>query len=343
MLNMSKILVLDYPSEFTFPPKGYGGIERWLWSFAKQSTILGHEVILSGPLWQSHHLPAAAHYNERIDQSTEVPFLEKYGKVDFLVGGHEYWANAELRNVFSRIADKSLTFQMMPNFDYGGVAFDNMRHYLFCFSKEMQSIYAQQTPNLALCAGEGINEDPQKSNDDNYLVWIGRLDEEKAPHLAVLAAEKLGLKIKIIGKPQFDDVYYDRYRDIFSKSCVEEMGILAGLEKMKIIAGASAAVYTCSQQWIESAGMIFAEYLRSGVPIAGLAWRRGTAAEHAITKETGSITFVSSDESESEIIDKLAHSIRECIKLDRNTVFEVGGRMFSPKYITKNMLEMITS
>ncbi len=48
MLKGKKIVVCDYPSKYLFPPKGYGGIERWLWTVAKESVGLGMEVLILG-------------------------------------------------------------------------------------------------------------------------------------------------------------------------------------------------------------------------------------------------------------------------------------------------------
>src|SRR3989344_2268942 len=102
---MKRTLILDFPSDFLFPPNGYGGIERWLWSVAKQSAKLGHEVILSGPLWQTNCLPSAKHFKKRINKDTYREFLDTHAKVDYLVGGHEYWESADMRRVFALVSD----------------------------------------------------------------------------------------------------------------------------------------------------------------------------------------------------------------------------------------------
>lgn len=339
---MKKIAVLDYPSEFLFPPIGYGGIERWLWSIAKQSVHLGLDVVLCGPLWQSEYLPAARTFKQRLSAATVEEFIEFHGRVDYLVGGHEYWNDSNLRDIFSMVSNKTATFQMMPNFKYDGIVFDNAVHYLFCFSIEMMHLYAQQNPTLSFCAGEGLGENPLRHIAEPYLVWTGRLDEDKAPHLAILAAKKLGMRIKIIGKPQYDSNYYKKYAKYFQDPLVEQLGILAGKEKMEVIARASVAVYTCSPDWVEAAGMIFAEYIRSGVPLAALAWRPSTSAEHAVIGgKAGVLAQAYGQENEEDAVEILASAINKCLQLNRDSVRKIGAQYFDPKVILHTMLKTL--
>lgn len=338
---MKKILVLDYPSDYYFPPIKYGGIERWLWSIAKQSINLGHKVVLSGPRWRFDTLPKAIAYPKRINKSNYRSFIGKFGKFDCIVGGHEYWNDDGKRELFEKISDKTFTFQLMPDLIYKKNVFDNRKHFLFCFSPEMKKRFAAQNPILSYCSGEGFQENPIKSDDKEYLVWIGRLDKDKAPHYAALAARMLKIPIYFIGKPIYQPEYIKEYDSFFKSKYVNFLGELAGQEKMRLISSASVAIYTCSRDWIEAAGMIFSEYSRSGIPIAALSWREGTAADIAINNKLGKVIKLEGTESDEGIADKLSKAIKISAKLNRDLVYNEGNRLYSPKNLTEGYFNTV--
>lgn len=59
------------------------------------------------------------------------------------------------------------------------------------------------------------------------LIWLGRIDEEKAPHIAILAARIAGRRIRIVG-PVFDAAYVERHGTLFRAGHVELAGELGG-------------------------------------------------------------------------------------------------------------------
>lgn len=59
------------------------------------------------------------------------------------------------------------------------------------------------------------------------LIWLGRIDEEKAPHIAILAARIAGRRIRIVG-PVFDAAYVECHGTLFRAGHVELAGELGG-------------------------------------------------------------------------------------------------------------------
>ncbi len=337
-----KILILDFPSQFYFPPYGYGGIERWLWSVAKQSIALGHEVILSGNRWRIETLNHPAHFSERINKDTFSKFKKKFGKVDIVVGGHEYWANKEIVDIFNQISDKTFTYQLINKEVYKTPTFDNDKNFLFCFSEEMEKIFSMQSPTLIPCSSEGYNEDPIiHSSPEEYLVWVGRLDEDKSPHYAALAAIKMKMPLYILGNVEYQPRYMKEYEHYFRSKYIKLVGVCAGKKKSEIISKASAAIYTCSRSWVEAAGMVFSEYLRSGIPIAAMSWRSGTSAYSAIDTDTGQVSAISNEDNEEEITDKVITAINYSLNLDRDLVFRKGSYKFSPSNLVQRYIKRV--
>lgn len=229
--STKKVIVCDFPSEFLFPPIDYGGIERWLWSVAKRSAELGYTVILSGPLWRKELLPQVIYCEERITEIIPEEFLKKYGKADYLVAGFEYFKDKNLKEKFKKISRILITYQAMPT-PYERMEYNGKDVILFCFSEEMMEKYKEQSPVKIDRSGEGFNEDPIRREPEDYLVWIGRIDRDKSPHYAVMAAKKLNMEIYLIGKPRYQPEYAEKYKNILSQPHVKHIDAISGNEKM---------------------------------------------------------------------------------------------------------------
>ena len=72
-------------------------------------------------------------------------------------------------------------------------------------------------PELAVHLGLREEEPPAAGTD---LVWLGRIDEDKAPHIAARAAQILGRRIRIVG-PVFDKEYVRLHERLLTAEHVE--------------------------------------------------------------------------------------------------------------------------
>ena len=341
LINMTpkdRVVVCDFPSQFLFPPTGYGGIERWLWSVAKRSDELGCEVVLSGPQWRSYLLPQARHYKDRIEHHEKAAeFIKTNGRFDILIAGHEYFDDPDIVESFKTVAENMFTYQLTAK-PYTRVAHGDRCH-LFCFSDEMMRLYADQKPKKMLVVGEGEHEDPIPLETDNYLVWVGRLDKDKSPHYAVLAARKLGMDLFILGDIQYQPEYRDAYRDVLFSDGVKHFGVVSGKRKMELIGGAKCAFYTASPDWTEAAGLVLSECIRSGVPVAGMTWKGDDSVVEAVgDNEGGYVNKIPLHASDKDIADALEDSARRCFEIKRENILNYGNSRYNPRSITEKFL-----
>jgi glycosyltransferase involved in cell wall biosynthesis len=200
---------------------------------------------------------------------------------------------------------------------------------LYCYSPEMMMRYAADHPRAELAVHQGLGEDEPPAADGRDLVWVGRIVADKAPHLAVLAARRLGRRIRVVG-PVFDAGYLERHRTLFSGSGVELVGEVGGAAKTAEFHRGRVLVYTCARTYVEAGAAVFGEALRAGTPIAALVWRTGTCAEAALCAETGTIAVVDPTESDQVAVAALASAIEQASRLRAAPVQEVGMARFDP-------------
>ncbi|WP_159927210.1 glycosyltransferase [Rhodococcus sp. WAY2] len=116
-----------------------------------------------------------------------------------------------------------------------------------------------------------------------HLIWFGRLVPEKGAHVAVDAARRAGFPIVLAG-PISDAEYFDRMIRPRLGSEVTYLGHLAQPELAAAIGGAAATLVT--PLWDEPYGLVVAESLACGTPVAAFA--RGGIPE-VLTPDCGSL------------------------------------------------------
>lgn len=137
-----------------------------------------------------------------------------------------------------------------------------------------------------------------------YLVWYGRIVPEKGMHLAIEAARMTGLPLKIVG-PQSDPVYFAEQVAPRLGPGSSYLGHFAHRDLARLIGGARAAL--CTPCWEEPYGLVVAEALAVGTPVA--AFRRGGVP--AILDATcGAL-------AEADDVHDLSQAIRQATTRDR--------------------------
>ena len=101
-----------------------------------------------------------------------------------------------------------------------------------------------------------------------YLVWYGRIVPEKGLDLAIAAAEQAGLALRIAG-PISDRRYFDEAIAPRLGADVRYVGHLDHRALARLIGGARAAL--CTPRWEEPYGLVVAEALACGTPVAAFA------------------------------------------------------------------------
>ena len=180
-------------------------------------------------------------------------------------------------------------------------------HALVAVSNALGRLWEHVQPTQAVIMN-GIDLDRfafhPKPEAQEYLVWYGRIVPEKGLHLAIAAAKKIGLPLKIAG-PILDDIYYREQIAPHLGAGAVHVGHLAHDKLAELVGGARA--FLCTPLWDEPYGLVVAEALACGVPVAAFA--RGAIPD--ILDSSCGVLAVPDD------VDSLAQSALAALSLDR--------------------------
>ncbi len=124
----------------------------------------------------------------------------------------------------------------------------------------------------------GLDPDlyPEGRGDGGYVAFLGRLAAEKAPHIAIDAAHRVGLPIVVAGKPHvLDRDYFERTILPRFGPSVRWLGEVDQREKRELLRGARALLVPL--HWEEPFGLVMIEAMLVGTPV--IAFRCGAAPE----------------------------------------------------------------
>jgi glycosyltransferase involved in cell wall biosynthesis len=185
----------------------------------------------------------------------------------------------------------------LPRPFYPASAFRHLGKNVFfnCVSKAQARTFAD-LPNMLGVVPNGIPLEsfPLLTRKQDFLLWIGRICEEKGTHTALDLAKKTGMKIVVAGQV-YPFAYHQNYFDRQIRPRFEQMGPQAKFidspsfsQKVDLLQNARAVIVTSTAD--ETSCLVAMEAAACGTPVVGL--RRGALSEVIAHNITG---FVVSD------------------------------------------------
>ncbi|HUI83944.1 MAG TPA: glycosyltransferase [Candidatus Binatia bacterium] len=149
--------------------------------------------------------------------------------------------------------------------------------------------------------GIAVERFPFTPGKDGYVLWLGRICEEKAPHLAIAAARKAGVPLLLAGQVypfSYHQQYFEReVQPLLAKeSGVRFVSAPSARQKLRLLRHARALLLTSTVE--ETSSLVAIEAMACGTPV--LAFRRGAFAEIVADGETGLLV---------ETVDEMAEAL----------------------------------
>jgi glycosyltransferase involved in cell wall biosynthesis len=292
------------PPWIPVPPPGYGGIEQVIALLAAELTERGNDVTLfaapgttsraqvlsplEGPhpeaiemsLYEADHVASAFAGIEQADPPFDV-LHDHCGFTAF---------------AFADRIPTPVVHTLHGPFTAEASAFYT-RHGHKAVAVALSRYQAEQAPDaLDVVAVIGnpivVDDFPFSDEKHDYLLWIGRLDEDKGPDRAIAAARAAGVPLVLAGpvQPGKEEFFAHEVEPHLDGESVRYIGEV-GEDKLDLYAGARA--FLMPIRWPEPFGLVMTEAMACGTPV--IAFPEGSASELVVDGETG---FVVDDEQE---------------------------------------------
>jgi len=299
------------------PPERYGGTERVVSVLTEELVKRGHQVTLfaSGDSQTGAKLVPCSPRSLRLHGDDLLPkasvlleLAEVYGGAhDFdLIHNHLDW----FAFPFARVSGIPTVSTI-----HGRLDFSSIRNTYRRFPEQPRvSISDAQRAHLPdanwiATVHNGIALDHFRFHETpgDYLVFLGRINQEKRPDRAIEIAGRAGMRLVIAAKvdPVDRDYYECEIKPLIGRSpWVEYIGEVDEAEKDELLGHAYAYLFPID--WPEPFGLTMAEAMATGTPV--VAWRAGSVPEVVRDGVTG---FIRDD------MDAMAKAVEDVATLRR--------------------------
>jgi glycosyltransferase involved in cell wall biosynthesis len=164
-----------------------------------------------------------------------------------------------------------------------------------------------------------LDDYPYREDKEDYLFFLGRADEEKAPHLAIEAARLAGRRLVmcVTRKNERERRYWAEMVEPLLGDDVEVHGEVGPEQKADLLVRAAALLFPI--QWQEPFGLVMTEAMACGTPV--LAWRNGSVPEVVEDGVTGFVV---------DSVEDLARAVGRVGELDPLAMRARVQERFSP-------------
>lgn len=305
------------PPWITVPPPQYGGVEQVVDLLSAELSRRGHRVTLfaaPGSESPAHVRPVLedAHPDDiqmAIYESDHVASafdgIEEAAEPYDIVHDHSGFVAFAFANRIGTPLVQTLhgpftddTYAFYSRHGYKGAAIAISRYQARQAPPELRILDVVYNPLV-------VDDFPFVEEKSPYLLWVGRMNDDKGPQRAIAAARAAEMPLVLAGPIQ------NGQHEFFSREVephvdddlVRYVGEVGGKAKADLFAHASA--FLMPIRWPEPFGLVMTEAMACGTPV--IAFPEGSAGEIVAHGETG---FLVNDEAE------MAAAVRQLDQID---------------------------
>jgi glycosyltransferase involved in cell wall biosynthesis len=282
----------------TVPPPAYGGTEAVVHDLVEGLVARGHDVTLWASGDSTTRDTSRSVYHRSLRRADDLADRHPHdwrhiasALDDAARGGYDLIHNhaGELPLAFLRLLNVPVltTMHCNPTPDTLPIWLEAGGWYNTISRSQYERQGLPSGPRFAGPIYNGIDTAsfPFSAEKDGYLLFLSRMAEEKAPHLAVEAARRLGMRLVMAGKVDWrDQPYFERVvQPLIDGNDVLFLGEADAHVKRALYRNASALLLPI--QWEEPFGLVMIEAMACGTPV--IAYPRGAAPELIVHGETG--------------------------------------------------------
>jgi glycosyltransferase involved in cell wall biosynthesis len=329
------------PPYIKIPPDGYGGIETVAHQLTEGLISRGHNVTLFtiGESRSSAELYWVFKDEQRGKLSEEpssflntamtqtiAAYLEIDRRRDFDIVHDHTWKEGLASAHFLDIPVVHTVHSPMDeeNKKFYRLFIDSRKIHFVSISKFQQKClpglnYAGNVYNAI-----ELESFPFSEEKEDFLLWLGRFNEDKAPHLACEAAKILKKKLVLIGKlrEEKEKEYFAEKVKPYLNDRIQYIGELAEERKKYFM---SAQAFLNPIQWDEPFGLVLVEAMACGTPV--VSFNRGSIPEIVKDGVTGFVvdTFDDFLDSIKRVNELKPKDLREYVNSNFSSEAMVNG------------------
>ena len=325
------------PPWIAVPPPGYGGIEWVVALLADELAARGHDVTL----FASGGSVTKAKLDSVFDPAPGPTTIgDTY--LEVLHAFHAYERAEEFDVIHDHSGMVGLAIAARAGFRvvhtvHGPLVPQALRWYRTVSGRvDFVGISdSQMKPGLDLSwagrvyNGIPVERYPFRTDKEDFLLFVGRVNQEKGPDVAVEVARRTGVRLVMAAaiKEPHERHYWDEKVKPLLTGTEEILGEITVDEKADLMAGARAVLFPI--QWEEPFGLVMAEANACGTPV--LAFPRGAAPEVVGDGETG---FLCTN------IDEMVAAVDRIGDIDPHACRARVEKMFSAQAMTSGYEEL---
>ncbi|MCK5412947.1 MAG: glycosyltransferase family 4 protein [Candidatus Pacebacteria bacterium] len=339
---MKKLRIAQVVSlQESIPPKGKNGLEYMVYYLTEELVRRGHEVTL----FASKDSKTSAKLVDVLPYSAAKKRLFGWNTTNYSLAGMSKAAEMadEFDVIHTHIGSVAFYFVELiktpivetvhsPTYKSSGKARlskklidkytqDRLRrykkaHHVFV-SKSQKDNASIKNNSVVIHNGIDLEKFKFRKTSRDYFLYLGYITPDKGAHIAVQAAKRAKVKLKLAGSYEGCEEYFKKkIKPYLKKGEIEYVGIVNPIKRNQLLGGAKAILVPI--QWEEPFGLIMTEAMACGTPVIG--FNRAAVPEIVKDKKTG---FVVEDAKEM---------VRAIKKIDE--ISRIECREHAEKYFT---------